>query len=179
MKRPAFHIAAALAVALFQCSCVQPHHAAFSEAAFAPFLRSGTGILKGKAILILKDGSTWTASSNAVVKLMPANAYTDEIADQHFGNRVTFEPPDPRFAKYVRKIHTDDQGNFAFTHLAPGDYWLSCRLYWTDTVDTTDANDEPTTEEIQTSQFIYGLFTIRNGVTSTVTEWRQGYSKSR
>jgi len=91
-------------VALFHCSCVQSQHALFSEAAFAPSLRSGSGDLQGKAFLILRNGARKIASSTAVVKLMPSNAYTDEIANLHFGNRVKFERPDPRLAKYIRTL---------------------------------------------------------------------------
>ena len=177
MKHPAFYVPVFVAVALFHCSCVESHHAIFSEAAFASSLRLGSGDLQGKAFLTLRNGDRQIASRTAVVTLMPSNGYTDEIANQHFGNRVKFGPPDPRLAKYIRTTHPDQDGNFAFTNLAPGDYWLSCRLYWNDEVPTVDDNGSSATDHVRTSQYLYGLFHVQNGQKSTVTEWRQGDPK--
>ena len=62
------------------------------------------------------------------VGLMPANAYTDQVARIMWQNAPTEVALDPRLTQFVRKTTTDDDGNFSFGHVAPGSYYVFCRF---------------------------------------------------
>src|ERR1700761_8416808 len=89
--------------------CVQARKVPFEESAFVPYARSGSATIKGTAFTILRDNKhERVAGSRAMIKLVPANAYTDEIVNRHYYDRVKLEQADPRYAKYVRRTHPDD-----------------------------------------------------------------------
>ena len=70
--------------------CAQDRQVPFDESAFAPYSRSGSATIKGTAFTVLRNGNERTAVGNAVIKLVPANAYTDDIAEARcsvFGHR--------------------------------------------------------------------------------------------
>src|SRR6187402_3115843 len=116
MKYSSIRLAAILVAALSLCACApQPRRVLFNEAAFTGYSGSGSGTITGTAFIIMKDRNYQkTASSNAVVKLLPANAYTEEIVTRHYFNREKLEAPDPHLSKYVRRVHADNNGHFTF-----------------------------------------------------------------
>ncbi|MDR3406734.1 MAG: hypothetical protein P4L99_29885 [Chthoniobacter sp.] len=176
MKTLSLRLIAILTVALSLGACApQPRRAAFDESAFVPYAHAGSATITGTAFTVLRDNKhERVASRNAVIKLMPANAYTDEIASRHYYDRVKLEPPDPRLAKYVRRVNPDDDGHFTFSHLPAGTYYVSCHLKWTYPSSYTDSDGTIWNTDIDQDQHIYARVSVGSGQTAHVEEWTQG-----
>jgi hypothetical protein len=84
------------------------------------------------------------------------------------------EPPDPRFRKYVRKTHPDDDGNFAFHGLPPGNYYVGCHLDWTYASTFVDSDGTFWPTESETGQWVYSKVTLKSGQTVRIDSWNQG-----
>ncbi len=173
------HLAAALipvfAVALFLCSCAQQRTVPFEEASFVPYAGSGSGTVTGTAFLRIANENTRTAGDcKSVVKLMPANAYTDEIVVKHYQTNMKIEPADPRFRKYVRRTDPDAAGRFAFYHVPPGVYYVSCDIAWTVPSTYTDSNGAILATSDPMTHWIYKKISVQNGSTVQVENWENG-----
>ncbi len=165
------------AVALFLGACAQRRTVPFEEAAFVPYAGSGSGTVVGTAFLrISKDNTITAGESKSVVKLMPANAYTDEIVTKHYQTNLKIEPADPRFRKYVRRATPDDAGRFAFHHVPPGVYYVSCDLVWSTPSTYTDSNGAILASTDTMTHWIYKRISVGNGRTVQVEDWDNGFS---
>jgi len=160
--------------ALTLWGCAQDRQVPFDETAFAPYTHSGSATIKGTAFTVLRNGNERTAVSNAVIKLVPANAYTEELVTRRYYNRVKLKPADPQYAKYVRRTHPDDDGHFIFRNLPAGSYYVSAHLHWSvpSTYTDGDGNIQDTTSD--EDQWIYKKVTVGNGQTADVEDWIQG-----
>lgn len=176
MKSLSLRIAMMLVAVLGLWGCApQPRHVAFNEAAFIPYGRSGSGTITGTAFANLRgDKKMEVALSSATVKLLPANDYTEEIAERHYYNRVKLEPPDPRLARYVRRTHPDDDGHFTFHGLPAGRYYVSCHLKWSVPWTYVDNDNTIWDNESKEDQWIYAEVSVANGQTVNVADWNQG-----
>jgi hypothetical protein len=173
MKVSALRFAPLLAGVLL-CSCApQPRLVPYSEAAFVPYRGSGSGTVKGHAFTILRD-KTVQIANNDEIGLMPDTAYTEEIEDRLFTKGQKLVAPDSRFTKYVKYGYTDGEGNFAFTHVKAGDYFVFCDLPFEYEEDETNDDGSTTQMEIQDTQWIYAPVTVKDGETMNVTDWNQG-----
>jgi hypothetical protein len=106
------------------------------------------------------------------VKLMPDNAYTEEIEKVTFRQPYRLPPPDPGFAKYVREVKTDGTGNFVFSQLPPGNYYVTCRFAWPYHSTHLSASDDTYVETDDTAeQTLYAKVTVRHGQTVRVGTW--------
>jgi len=176
MKYPSIPLVALLGAILSLGGCApQPRQVPFDETAFVPYARSGSATIKGTTFTVLRDNKhERVASSNAVVKLVPANAYTEEIVTRRYYNRVKLEQADPRFARYVRRTHPDDDGHFIFSHLPPGEYYVSCHLRWDYPRSYTDGDGNIQNTTVDVDQWIYRRVAVQNGQTADVEDWVQG-----
>lgn len=149
------------------CSCAPiPRKVAFDEGAFARFKGSGSGTVTGQAYTVLRDNSMRYASSTDI-GLMPDTAYTEEIAATTFDRGRKLTPADPRFTKYVSYGNTDMAGNFTFSHVHPGHYYVFCDLpFKYSDGDGDDVDDD---------QWIYAQITVKSGQTTQVNDWTQGH----
>lgn len=176
MKNPTILSATALAATLLITGCAQPRQVPFNEAAFAGYGGSGSGTIKGTAYTVLRDNQTQrVAMRGATIKLMPANDYTEEIVTRRFYNRTKLEPADPRFQKYVRRIHPDDDdGHFTFSHVPAGTYFVSSHLHWTYPSSWTDSDGVSWDYDAPIDQWIYARVSVGRGQTVHVEDWSQG-----
>ena len=168
-------VASVAMVSLVTACAPQPRKAVFNESAFVPYAGSGSSTIKGTAYTVLRDNKNErVAASGAVIKLVPANAYTDEIVERRYYNRTKLEQADPRYQKYVRRTHPDDDGHFVFNRLPAGDYYVSSHLHWTYDSSYTDSDGTiwPTTVPID--QWIYSKVSVGKGQTVDVEDWIQG-----
>jgi hypothetical protein len=174
MKYPSLVLPAIAAATLMFCSCAQQRRVAFNEAAFTRYGGSGSATITGTAFTILRDKSTITADHTGVVKLVPDNDYTEEIANRHFENRVKLEPADPRFTRYVRRTHPDDAGHFTFNHLPPGNYIASCHVRWSFPSSYEDSDGTTWSDTVDDNQWIYARVSVGAGQTLRIDDWAQG-----
>jgi hypothetical protein len=105
-----------------------PRAVPFDESRFAAYRGSGSGVVTGQLIVTADDGVH--IGSGDHVTLIPVTAYTREMVDREIVNGDRLAPSDPRFKKYVRLTTTDDNGNFAFHQLPPGEYFVSGLAEW-------------------------------------------------
>jgi hypothetical protein len=165
-------LAPLIAAAALLCSCAEQRTVAFEEAAFVHYGTSGSGTVTGTAFLAIAEGNVITAGdSKSEVKLMPANAYTDEIVTKHYQTNERIEPADPRFKKYVRRTHPDGAGHFAFYHVPPGVYYVSCDLAWSVPSTYTDSNGTISATSDAITHWIYKKIAVGDGQTVRVESW--------
>jgi hypothetical protein len=134
MKKSVFRFALLAVAALSFSSCATTglqRNAAFNEAEFAHYRHPGSGSVTGQLVVTTANGSTQVGTGNHVA-LFPVTAYTKEIVDREVGNGEYLQASDPRFLTYVKTATTDAHGNFAFNHLAAGEYFALGLAQWTE-----------------------------------------------
>jgi hypothetical protein len=107
-------------VLLFALAACENVATSFDETTFAAIRSSGSAAIAGRAVGYMGD-QHWEPMQTRVahhltVGLMPANAYTDEVARIIWQNAPTEVVLDPRLTQFVRKTITDGDGNFSFGH---------------------------------------------------------------
>jgi len=116
----------ALLGAIFVAGCVVQQSVPFNTGDFQAFKGSGLATITGRAFLATTEGNS-VSGAGSVVQLTPATPYTKErFAIARSGSAA--EPPDPRLAQYVWTTVGDNQGNFVFRGVPPGEYLLSCSI---------------------------------------------------
>ena len=106
------------------------------------------------------------------VGLMPANAYTDQVARVVWQNAPTEVVLDPRLTQFVRKTTTDGNGNFSFGHVAPGSYYVFCRFTWPSSDHVLDAFNDYVTRDFLNEQTLYAKVTITGSETVRIGAWQ-------
>jgi hypothetical protein len=162
-------------VTLFSWSCATPEVprlVTFKEADFARTGGTGSGTVAGQAFTVLTDKSV-RYGKDVWLLLLPVNAYTTESIQRKYIAGENLADGPPRYQKYLRSAQADDQGNFAFRHVPPGDYYVGTTIdcsYWYWNADGTKAT-------VNRDQYIYATVSVQNGQTVTVTEWSQAYTE--
>ena len=171
--QPAIRLTAFLAVSMLAlCACESARQVPFNEADFKWARAGGSGVVTGRAYIEMKDKSVNTGSGSHV-KLLPVNDYTTEMITRKYVHGVQLAPADPRMQPYVRKVTADDNGNFRFTNVTPGDYYVATRVHWVNTYQAADSSNEIQDYSDNHAQFIYARITVRNGQAVQVTDWNQ------
>ena len=166
-------IGSVLLFALAGCESVTT---SFDEAAFAPIRSSGSAVITGRAMGYMGD-QHWNPMQTRVahhltVGLMPANAYTDDVARIIWRDAPTSVALDPRLTQYVRKTTTDGDGNFSFGHVAPGSYYVFCRFTWPSRDRVLDNFNDYVTRDYLDEQTVYAKVTVTGGETVRIGAWQ-------
>jgi hypothetical protein len=179
----ALRMAILAALMLPLSSCASSRHVAFEERDFQRASGSGSGKVTGQLKTSLaslvgtgrKDPTLVGAIADIV--LMPANGYTDEVIEREYvkGEKM---PADPRFAQYVHTTRADGQGNFSFTQLPPGHFYVGSEVHWSSQYWRPDKEDNMQKMEVYHTLMVYAQVQVTNGETSTVTQWNSGYDKT-
>jgi hypothetical protein len=110
------------------------------EAEYAPYLAStGNASLAGRAFISSEGGKENVAKSQPVT-LDPATSSARRWYQQFGMACNAFDPsssPDDLFRRTHRETVTDAAGNFTFTNVPPGTYFVRTRVLW----DAPDPND--------------------------------------
>lgn len=103
-----------------------------TEAEYAPYLAGGSGAVSGQAYITQQGGAKVTAAGKKVT-LDPSTTVGKEWWNKmpafwspHYGK----VPPSPNFAKARKTTTTDREGNFTFSNLAPGKYYIRTLVTW-------------------------------------------------
>jgi hypothetical protein len=132
MKKSALRFAVLALSALWFSSCATTglqRNAAFDEAEFARYRHPGSGSVTGQLVVTTPTGSAQAGVNNHVA-IFPVTTYTKEILEREVGNGEYLQTSDPRFLRYVKTSTTDARGNFAFNHLAEGEYFVLGLAQW-------------------------------------------------
>jgi len=96
---------------------------------------TGSGVVKGQAFLKQKGGTVVTCAGS-YVKLYPVSTYSKDIMRYNFGNELggyhygTTELGTEVTKEQFRFQTCDAQGNFEFTDLPKGNYYLKTAVTW-------------------------------------------------
>jgi hypothetical protein len=164
---------AMMSVAALFCSCAS-HQVPFNEAAFVRSAKAGTGDVTGRVFRTDTQDEIWIQTHWFTVKLIPANAYTDEIVQRKYKNREWLARADKRMQKYVRKSRTDHDGNFSFYGAPAGGYYVVCHYKWNYPTDSTDGDGNSITVMADDDQWIYARANVQRGNTTHILGWDQG-----
>jgi hypothetical protein len=113
----------------------------FNPQEVAWFNETGTGSITGQAFFQTRGGQPRTCAGLEVL-LQPQSAYAVERLTAIYGNttggyvpelsaRVQFTPDDPAYKEVRKTSICDAQGNFSFTGLPAGKYFLAAAVVWT------------------------------------------------
>lgn len=134
-----------LTAALAACAAPKPRTLVdlppFPAAEYASLQQSGSASVTGQVFMKTAGGTVQLGAGNAVI-LEPATSYSSAYYAA-YGNRDP-EPPrdfygqveplqpsfDPRRDQYVRQTTADAQGNFQFSGLPAGRYYVSSKVVW-------------------------------------------------
>ena len=105
-----------------------PRTAPFVEAEYHRYTLAGTGILKGQAFLTQRGGGV-VKGAGRTVYLEPATSIGNETFNAlRFGRNI--EPLDGQPRDFVRSTNADADGNFEFTGVPEGSYFVYCNITW-------------------------------------------------
>lgn len=145
MKKLIF-AASLISVMLCSCASIVPQQrkvtlsSTFSPSSVAWFNTKGTGSIEGQAFFQTRGGQPRTCAGLQIF-LEPQSAYGDERLLAIYGSlnsgyvpaaltRVQFVPDDPAYKQAMKTSVCDAQGNFSFTNLPPGKYYVVSVIAW-------------------------------------------------
>lgn len=119
-------------------SCLTPnvttpiqHSARFVETEYAPYRRAGTARLIGEAFVRTPEGEA-KMGSGCAVHVDPVSSYSTEWFDLAVLNRIAIGLDDPSVQEFRRTVRADSRGAFVVEGLPPGEYYVTCPIYWTE-----------------------------------------------
>lgn len=102
----------------------------YNPSEYAKYDQAGAAEIKGQAFLKTAGGEVRFAAGETV-SLIPATTYSEEIIG-YYQNYKFIRPAnvDSRWHNHFRKTTADGNGNFEFSNLPAGRYYLECPIYW-------------------------------------------------
>lgn len=125
-------IAVLLAGALAGCAVPQQQaipRVPFPVAEYAALPTTGTGSVTGQAFMRTVGGDVKYGAGSDVF-LLPATSYTTQWYTENYLGGRPLENPDPRASQGQLVTQADGGGNFTFTSVPPGNYYLSSAVRW-------------------------------------------------
>ena len=89
---------------------------------------AGTGSISGQAFLRQQGGGVVYGAGSEVI-LLPRTAYTIETVTRGILKGIKLIPPIDRRLP-IAKTQADGQGNYSFTNVPSGDYYVGCDIIW-------------------------------------------------
>jgi hypothetical protein len=175
MKPLAILTSALIAAPLLLSSCAAaPHPSPADESVPIHHRAAGTGVVFGRAVAVLEDGTTHVANKETVI-LIPKNSV---IPQGHHKARIigiTVDAPDrPRYPSDAVKVSTDGDGNFRFINVPPGEYVVTCTIdYYAGEDVSPDSNGGTQMTPKYDSQTISAAVSVQNGATTKAANWRR------
>ncbi len=124
------HLIAAVLIVAAVCGCAPvERQAVFIEQEYIPYAEEGTSSIMGQAFLRTWSGDVKLGAGLPVI-LTPVTSYSAEWFEIEVlvGRRLA--AGDPRAMRYARSTICDAEGRFAFRNIPPGNYYLTCEIYW-------------------------------------------------
>ncbi len=101
----------------------------FPESELAVANLQGDKTVKGRVFLIDQLEEEQIGAGYEVT-LEPVSSYSDQWYEVACMNNRPLKKADPRYGKYVLKVDADEQGQYTFANVAPGNYYLSSQFFW-------------------------------------------------
>lgn len=123
-------------VSILLSGCITPPAAktpivriSFPENEYAQLKHEGTAIIRGQAFLKTRGGNIKYAAGE-IVTLNPVTTYSQQWFVESVINSNILAPYDPRLNNYIRVKIADASGNFKFTNVPAGEYYLNTKVTW-------------------------------------------------
>lgn len=98
----------------------------FNENEYKPYAQKGNFNLSGNACNMLPDNLE--CPKKVYVFLNPVTSYSNEWYEKHWAGNKLIENPDKRAWTYHKKAIVEENGNFTFTDLPQGEYYIGAEL---------------------------------------------------
>ncbi|WP_350025869.1 hypothetical protein [Pseudomonas fulva] len=119
-----------LTAALAGCAVQPPvQRVPFPTAEYDALPKTGTGTVTGQAFLRTVGGEVKYGAGSDVY-LQPVTAYTTQWYEVNVLGGRQLASPDPRANQGQLSTQADGSGNFSFTNVPPGKYYLSAAIRW-------------------------------------------------
>ncbi len=135
-----FYITILVVMAYFVISCTSPQprqvieRVPYSAVEAAPYLTQGTATLTGKAYAIDVEGNKHYASGSRAVWLIPKTSMSDQWYDVMYLKRQDLTRANDKVYDLVRYTRPMSKGEFKFSNLPNGKYYLVAYIGWGVTV---------------------------------------------
>nr|WP_286948296.1 hypothetical protein [Pseudomonas sp. UBA6718] len=101
----------------------------FPEAEYAALAKTGTGSVSGQVFMKTRGGDVKVGAGNEVL-LIPITSHSRTLYLAYQLNVAPSNTPDPRAKPYTQRMVAGVDGDFAFSNVPPGDYYLAGSVTW-------------------------------------------------
>jgi|CXWL01.1.fsa_nt_gi hypothetical protein len=110
---------------------IYERRAAFQLEDYIPYQAKGTSTLSGEAFVVMPSGEV-RFGAGVTIRLIPATAYGKEFLDLDLirEEEYTTPPLDERIYSAIRSTQADSKGQFSFSGIPSGNYFLYTAIYW-------------------------------------------------
>jgi hypothetical protein len=133
MKSKVLVLLVVLSLVLIGCAgrkaSVYQRQTVFIEEEYGPYTEAGTGSIVGQVFVETEDGET-KYGSGSTIYLNPVTTYSTEWFNIGILQGKELSEADVRVWAYHEEAVADRMGNFRFTNLAPGEYYLATAVNW-------------------------------------------------
>lgn len=96
---------------------------------YAQLQKTGTGKVVGQVFMKTVGGEVRFGAGSDVY-LFPGTSYSDFWYQTNYVSQQPIVPPDPRQMHYTKIVQADGNGNFEFSDIPPGRYYVSSTVIW-------------------------------------------------
>lgn len=96
---------------------------------YAQLQKLGTGKVTGQVFMKTVGGEVRFGAGSDVY-LFPATSYSDFWYQTNYVSQKPIAPPDSRQMQYTQIVQADGNGNFEFSNIPPGRYYISSTVIW-------------------------------------------------
>lgn len=130
MKKTRFAALFLSAALLTACANQKPvDRPSFPVDEYAQLQKTGTGKVAGQVFMKTVGGDVRYGAGSDVY-LFPVTSYSDFWYQTNYVSHQPIVPPDPRQLQYTKIVQADGSGNFEFTDVPPGRYYVSSMVTW-------------------------------------------------
>ena len=96
---------------------------------YAQLQTVGTGKVAGQVFMKTVGGDVRFGAGSDVY-LFPGTSYSDFWYQTNYVSQKPIAPPDSRQMQYTKIVQADGSGNFEFSDIPPGRYYISSMVTW-------------------------------------------------
>lgn len=101
----------------------------FPTAEYSALAKTGTGVVEGQLFMRTVGGDV-KFGAGSEISINPITSYSEQWFDAAHRQLVPLDPGDPRQDQYIMITQADGSGNFKFTGVPPGKYFVSGVVQW-------------------------------------------------
>lgn len=111
----------------------------FDLSEYQALAKNGNATVTGQAYIKTIDGKVYYPKKEQA-RLNPVTSYSKQWYEVNYLSRQNIAKPDPRYLDYVYKTDFGEQGQFTFTNIPAGDYYISAPIFWFNEINMEDGS---------------------------------------